>query len=464
MSFILSRASPCRPALRNALLSVAESRNYATAVPGKSNAFKMTGRTSKKKKVFSKKGRIPAWRSMPATQLSDPLFQSDNRTPIALPPFRPYNVDEEMVGKAVHFEERENDPIKFFGTPKDILLEYRLLSRRASVVRDVTVQTARLLDEAAKNPSKQTRVAITGSAGSGKSTLLLQAVRYCQDNEWIVIYIPRAKKTVDSTTLHQYDLRSQTYLQPKYALQLLQRTLNVNSALLTKIPMRRALTLEKRQIAGGISLAELATMGVKEPQIATQVLDHFMTELANQTTSPVLLAIDDFQAIYRERTVYRDPHFAHIRPYHLSMPRLLLEFASGKRSFSNGAVLGALTASDSQFPISNELITSLSLPSFLPWSPYDKANKSLMEYAKGLINLQVPNKFTLEEATAVFEVWMKDRSLSSPVNDESLLAKYTETGGHPRTFVWKGILATLEGALPEPDLSTPWPHLRELGI
>jgi small subunit ribosomal protein S29 len=206
--------------------------------------------------------------------------------------------------------------------------------------------------------------------------------------------------------------------------------------------------------------------------------------------NPVLLAVDDLQAIYRERTVYRDPHFAHIRPYHLSMSRLLLDFTSGKRTFANGAVLGAVTSSDSQFPIPNELLTSLEMSRYHAWSPYDKTNKILMEYAKGLQNLEVPNKFTLKEATSVFEVWMKDRSLSarmyhhvfiyffsigcvdmavffffySAANDESFLAKYTESGGHPRTFVWKGILSTLEGAGPEPDVTTPWPHLREMSV
>jgi small subunit ribosomal protein S29 len=48
--------------------------------------------------------------------------------------------------------------------------------------------------------------------------------------------------------------------------------------------MRQALTMEKRQINAGTSLVELATIGVKEPQIATVILDHFMTELGNQKT------------------------------------------------------------------------------------------------------------------------------------------------------------------------------------
>lgn len=47
---------------------------------------------------------------------------------------------------------------------------------------------------------------------------------------------------------------------------------------------------------------------------------------------PVLLAIDDFQALYCQ-SKYRDARFNTLKAYHLALPRLLLEFASGKASF-----------------------------------------------------------------------------------------------------------------------------------
>ena len=46
----------------------------------------------------------------------------------------------------------------------------------------------------------------------------------------------------------------------------------------------------------------------------------------------MLLAIDDFQALYNLST-YRDPYFKMVKAYHLTLPRTLLEFASGKQSF-----------------------------------------------------------------------------------------------------------------------------------
>lgn len=47
---------------------------------------------------------------------------------------------------------------------------------------------------------------------------------------------------------------------------------------------------------------------------------------------PVLLAVDDVQALYCN-SYYRDPQFQGIKPYHLSVPRLLLEYISGQRQF-----------------------------------------------------------------------------------------------------------------------------------
>ena len=47
---------------------------------------------------------------------------------------------------------------------------------------------------------------------------------------------------------------------------------------------------------------------------------------------PVLLAVDELQALYG-KTLYRDQHFVPIHSYHLSMPRLIMEYVSGKRSF-----------------------------------------------------------------------------------------------------------------------------------
>ncbi|KAJ3826199.1 mitochondrial ribosomal death-associated protein 3-domain-containing protein [Lentinula raphanica] len=458
-----SRTSLYRLTSQGILLSVSNSRNYATSLPGQQIPFKINnvkgGTTSKNKKAFSRKNRIGAFRSMNPSQLTEPILQPGPS--LSLPSFKPELLTENMIGQVVAFDQIPNDPIKYFGTPKNMLLEFRLLSQRCSVIRNITVFTAEELNAAAAESSSKTRYVLTGPSGCGKSFLLLQAVQYCLAKDWIVIYIPRAKTTVNSTTTHTYDLRTQTYLQPNFAQQTLRRILEVNSANLQTLTMREGLNYERRSFSSGTTLAQLVSAGSKDTAISSVVLETLLNELSRQSKTPVLLAVDDFQALYNEKTTYRDPHFSAIRPYHLAIPRLILEFASGKRSFPKGAILGAVTAADPTFPVTNELMDELGLPGLHPRSPYSKRSKILLEYARGLKNLPVPTEFSPREAASVFETWMRDNALTAPANDELFLAKYTESAGNPKAFVWQGILGTLEGAPPVVNEKTPWPQLRE---
>lgn len=56
----------------------------------------------------------------------------------------------------------------------------------------------------------------------------------------------------------------------------------------------------------------------------------------------VLLAVDDLQALFRT-SLYRNAEFEHVEAYHLSLPRLVLDFASGKKSFVSLTEVGVAT-------------------------------------------------------------------------------------------------------------------------
>jgi len=196
-------------------------------------------------------------------------------------------------------------------------------------------------------------------------------------------------------------------------------------------------------VTAGTPLTDLIDVGLRDQSVAPTILGAVLSELEQQTEYPVLLAVDDFQALYC-KTKYRDPHFNRIKPYHLSIPRLLLEYASGKKSFIRGAVLGAISTTHGDFPVSLELREALDLPHPVPNSPYFKRSADLQKYANGLRKLEMPQRLTMAEAAGIFELWMKDRALHSEANDELFLAKYSEASGNPRDFVWGGLLGTLE--------------------
>ena len=92
-------------------------------------------------------------------------------------------------------------------------------------------------------------------------------------------------------------------------------------------------------------MVDLINVGLLDGTLAPSVLSTLMTELSQQTAYPVLLALDDFQALYTRTTKYRDPKFESIKPYHLSVPRLFLEFASAKRTFVRPTLSHTLSTS-----------------------------------------------------------------------------------------------------------------------
>ncbi|RDB15895.1 37S ribosomal protein S23, mitochondrial [Hypsizygus marmoreus] len=442
----VSRAGPSYPLLPQNVLRASPRRHMAKAAArpeGKlrKSGFRAVERDERGAIIPKKKEQsLGAFRALPPANLTHPAFKSNDRAVLNLPVFTP---SRHLLGQAAEFNLTDNDPVRMFGLPKKMLLEFRLLSKPCSVVRDITVHTAELLGKAGDKSSLETRLVLNGQQGCGKSYLMLQTVEHCVSSGWIVIYIPRAVKLVNSTTSYEYDLRTRTYLQPKFAFQTLQRLQTVNKYALSGLTTSKKLVFEKREIPLGTNLADLVGAALKDPPLAPLILDALMTELSIQTKHPVLLAVDDFQALYC-RTAYRDPHFIPIRSYHLAIPRMIMEFASGKRSFAKGAFLGALTTSDTNYKTPLELRDALGLPEEHAASPYHKRSQALAEYTHGLQALNVPDQMSVAEAASLFEVWMKDRALVPSSYDELFLSKYTESSGNPRDFVWKGLLATLE--------------------
>ncbi|KIM55738.1 hypothetical protein SCLCIDRAFT_1220905 [Scleroderma citrinum Foug A] len=394
--------------------------------------------------VSSKRKRYTMFVSMPAGQLTHPLFESEGRDRhLQLQTFHPEILTEAVVAQGLAFPSNEKDPFRVFGLPRNLLLEFRILSKPCSIVRGVTIDVINRLDLANQEGSANHRLVFSGAPGCGKSVLLLQALQYCHARDWIVLYFPRSINLVNSTTSYTYDPRTATYLQPVFAFETLQRFLAVNDARLEQLRMQSDVELERRAtVLAGTTLAELVRVGTREQALAPTILTAVLDELARQTTFPVLLAIDDFQAIYC-KTKYRHPHFARVQPYHLSMPRLLLEYTSGLKTFARGAVLGALSGTDTTFRLPLELAEALGLPPVSDSGPYAKRSCELQDYAKGLSPVAVPDALTVQEAAELFDIWSRDRALSSVPNDELFLAKYSESGGNAREFVWKGLLSTL---------------------
>jgi len=284
---------------------------------------------------------------------------------------------------------------------------------------------------------------LTGKPGSGKSHVLLQAVNYCSANDWIVLYVPRAIEWVNSSSPYSYDAGTQTFLQPTIASDVLRQLTTVNAPSFQSLVTDSEINIEKvGTIPANTNMDQLAQVGIKDPNVAPKVLSVLLEELGKQTKYPVLLAVDDVQALYCT-SKYRDPQFNFIKGFNLSMPRLILEYASGMKSFARGAVLGALSTADTTFRTSVPLIEALKITSDRPVSAYEKRSADLALYSKGLRSIPVPERLEVNEAASLFEVWNENKALHTVPTDHFFLSAYSQTSGNPREFVLRGLLSTL---------------------
>ncbi|KAJ6606930.1 mitochondrial ribosomal death-associated protein 3-domain-containing protein [Mycena sp. CBHHK59/15] len=321
-----------------------------TAKPKDPNAKKKGDieRDSMGRPIFKPREKsLGTFRPLAPGSLTHELFESDQRAVLSLPTFDRQSL---KAGTMTAFEPQKNSPLRVYGLPTRMLLEtaiepscggvpplyplripdtnplpqFRVLSKPCSLIRATTLSLIRALEE---SKSKFASLVLNGRPGCGKSFLLLQAAEYATATGWIVLYIPRAKQLVNSSTTFTYSLATQTYLQPVFARQTLQRFATTNAAPLALLRTAAPALVDGRTVPAGTPLTELIALGVADASAAPAALDALLSALAAQERFPVLLAIDDFQALFG-RSLYRDPHFRLIRPHHLSMPRLLLEFAS----------------------------------------------------------------------------------------------------------------------------------------
>ncbi|TFK24036.1 mitochondrial carrier protein [Coprinopsis marcescibilis] len=394
---------------------------------------------------------LPVYAQMPPDRLRasrndpiDPLLKSDVK--FDLPQFNRKTITPENIGKIASFSLADGTPGQVFGVPKSMWLEFRLMPKPFSVIRKITYEATHLLQRAAATPSAANRVVLTGRAGCGKSYVLHQVVTHAAYNGWIVLYVPRASNLTNSTTPYTYDLRTQTYQQPADAHRTLRQLLAGNTRELSSLVLEEDVVVERGVFGKALSLADVVRAVVRErggSGSACVVLEAVMRALEKQTKFPVLLAVDDVQALYR-KTAYKDAFFNAVQPFHLSMPRMILEYASGKRSFARGAFLSALTTSDTTNPIPQELVDALELTDTHPSSPYDKRSRELVGYAAGLKALDVPGRLSAGEAAGVFGAWIGARVIGAGNYDELFVSKLTESDGNARDFVRRGLLASFE--------------------
>lgn len=87
-------------------------------------------------------------------------------------------------------------------------------------------------------------------------------------------------------------------------------------------------------------------------------------------------------------------------------------------------MFGAISSQHVDFLLPLELREALNIPHDRPSGPYVKRSAELVEYAKGLQALPVPERLSVDEAASMFEIWMKDNALHSSMSGSCLFLHY----------------------------------------
>ncbi|CAK5283745.1 unnamed protein product, partial [Mycena citricolor] len=390
------------------------------------------------------------FRALPASSLGHELFESTEpgRVEVDRPLMNPMELG---TGVLTRFDDKDpTAPMSAFGVPKHMLLEFRILGAPCSVTTTTTLSLVRALEESKTRPA---HVVLNGREGSGKSFLLLQAAQYASaSRSWITIYVPRARTLVDGSTPYSYSLSTQTYLQPRAARVLLQRIGRANAHLLPHMRMSSTATFSADggtavTVREGQPLTALIENGSLEDGLhAHAALERLLEELGKQTEYPVLIAVDNFQALAGP-TLYRDPQYKMIRPHHLGVPRLLLEYASGKKPLARGMFLGALTRTDPLFPVSDQLADSLKIsPEFGP-SPRSvryRRSTQLASYLENTIEAPMPKELdpnVSEVEMHAADLWSGWLAFDPPVYEDNLVPTVTMPEPAPvPANIWKNMV------------------------
>ncbi|KAG0377283.1 37S ribosomal protein S23 mitochondrial [Mortierella sp. AD032] len=394
-----------------------KAKKSAPKIKAQSNSFR------KKKAADDEKGESG---SGGATRLNDKYYKPS--VPVKVEEFLPSTATKEHIGQVLGFPTTVVPALAQTAYPTLLSEQFELVKPAALVVRESTVSFLEKVDQAMKTPSSQSRIVLTGEAGSGKSALLLQTVSHCLSAGWIVIYVPKASTWMNSSFAYNKVANSTSFVQPLLTSNLVGQIQNVNRAVLDKINTTEEALVGRHEIKKGTSLSALLEFGVKDQFASQDVMEVFMKEISNQKDIPTLVAVDEVNSFFRP-TQYLSQDNKELDPEHLMLPKLFLNYISGKSTFKHGAVVGA--TSDTLLANKSEVLdVALGVKEV---SPYKRLSETILPWTQGLTSVKVPS-YTREEAKGVFDYYNKANIFFDVASEPFFLNKFITSNGNPRKF------------------------------
>ncbi|CAG8601177.1 9344_t:CDS:10 [Paraglomus occultum] len=329
---------------------------------------------------------------------------------------KPGGLSVDAVGKMYTYPNDIMEKINVFGVPLVMSKEMKIFPKLSWVARDATLDLAKKLDESKNKPSTETRIILVGPLGVGKSSILLQMVGHALAADWIVIYIPSAIDLINGKYAY-VQVSSDNYVQPTLIVKILKQVHSVNN--------------DKFTVQDYKTIADLIDRSKSGP--AAQTALEQMFDIIDKSSMPVLLAIDEINALY-VTTEYTSPDHTLLEPGKLLLPRTLLEYISGRKKFRNGAVIGA-TSLVHKPTLSYALDAALHLTEVSPWK---QVSPEIARYINKEVKRYNISEYSKDEAKTLLDFYIRNNVVhedADATTSESFTKKYMLSNGNARKFL-----------------------------
>ncbi|KAJ9356275.1 hypothetical protein DTO280E4_6101 [Paecilomyces variotii] len=344
---------------------------------------------------------------------------------------------------------------------------WSIFRRPGTVVRRETLEMGRLfekVDSEGPDKGKVFKRIITGMRGTGKSVQLLQAMAMGFLRKWVVITVPEPQDLVIAHTSYGPlpDSNPVQYVQNDATAALLSRTVTANEKVLSGLQISREHPALKSLVKPGMTLTELAKLGVQDSSLAWPAFQALWSELTAtapgnvnpdkfKARPPMVVTVDGLAHWMRD-SQYRSAEFEPIHAHDLVFVKhflSLLQPGGATPSLPNGGlVLYATSASNNptiySFGIALKQLAARqagvdpSSPEFPRPDPYAKIDErvlKLFDSAKpasakeDALQLQTLNGLSRDEARGFMEYFARSGLLRERVTEEWVGEKWSLAGG-----------------------------------
>jgi small subunit ribosomal protein S29 len=222
------------------------------------------------------------------------------------------------------------------------------------------------------------------------------------------------------------------YTQNTYTATWLSQIAKANNGLLSTLELTHQHTLPI-PLQSNTSLARLAELGARDPEIAWPVFQAFWKEITSPGRPAILLALDGLSHIMKH-SAYRSPEYELVHAHDLVLVKHFVSYLSGEKHLPNGgAVIAATTKSNNPLSYATDLAITQreerqagkeEVTKMDPWAKIDlRAYESLQ--AARVMRLKGLSK---AEARGLMEYWAASGLLRQRVDERTVTEKWTLAG------------------------------------